>query len=218
VLSGLAGKSVLRHVLERCKAIEGADEVCCAVPAGGFDDDVAREAENCKARVVRGSETDVLDRYYRAAVECGAETIMRVTSDCPLIDPNVAGEVLRLAASGAADYACNNMPRSWPHGLDCEAFSFEWLERAAREALLPEEREHVTPYLRSHPLVRKLNVPGPGGEVAKNRWTLDTPEDLEFLRELFKRLPEGPAGFDYRMPLAIVAREPDLAFINLVHR
>lgn len=216
VLAQLAGRTVLSHVLQRCSAIEGAQEVCCAVPAGSRDDEVAREAELCDVKVVRGSETDVLDRYYQAAKECQAEVVMRVTSDCPLLDPKVAAEVLQLAVTRAADYACNNMPRSWPHGLDCEAFSFTWLERAAREASSPEEREHVTPFMRNHPLARKANVSGPGGSIASHRWTLDTPADLEFLRQLFARLPVGPSGFDYRVPLAILEHEPQLACINAV--
>ncbi len=218
VLETISGKTVLGHVLQRCAAIAAAEGVCCAVPAGSLNDEVAREAENYGAMVVRGSETDVLGRYYQAARECRAEVIMRITSDCPLIDPKIAAEVLGLVISNDADYSCNNMPRSWPHGLDCEAFSFPWLERASGQATLAEEREHVTPFLRNHPLVRKVNVPGPGGPAAALRWTLDTPEDLEFLRELFGRLPAGPTSFDYRIPLAIIEREPELTLINAVRR
>ena len=216
VLADLAGKTVLYQVLQRCLAIQGASAVCCAVPAGSSDDIVAREAASCGAMVVRGSETDVLDRYYQAALECRADVVMRITSDCPLVDPYISDQVLALVTEKGAEYACNNIPRSWPHGLDCEAFVFEWLERAAREARLPDQREHVTPFLRSHPDVRRLYLQGPGGCIAKHRWTLDTAEDLLFLRELFARLPDGSASFDYRVPLAIVQGEPELATINTV--
>lgn len=216
VLLDLAGKTVLRHVLERCIAIEGASRVCCAIPTGSSDDAVAEEAMRCGAGVVRGSETDVLDRYYRAALEYEADVVVRVTSDCPVLDPYVAGRVLKLVTEAGADYACNNLPRTWPHGLDCEAFRFGWLERAAREAYLPYDREHVTPFMRNHPESRKLNLPGPGAEAARHRWTLDTADDLEFLRGLFARLPAGPAGFDFRLPLSIVEKEPELAAVNRV--
>lgn len=212
----IAGKTALERVLERCRAVEMAQEICCAVPEGAQDDAVAREAERWGARVVRGSETDVLDRYYRAAQVCGADVVMRVTSDCPLLDPYVARQVLAAASEGRADYVCNNLPRSWPHGLDCEAFSFGWLERAAREARSAAEREHVTPYIRNHPDARKMYVTGPGGAAARHRWTLDTAEDLAFLRTLFMRMPEGAAGFDYRVPLAIVEADPTLAAMNTV--
>jgi len=210
----LAGQTVLRHVVERCAAIEGVDVVCCAIPVGAADDPVAAEAVRCQAVVVRGPERDVLGRYYQAAVQCRADVIVRVTSDCPLLDPRLATKVLSLVTEEGADYACNNLPPSWPHGLDCEAFRFPWLERAAREARLPSEREHVTPYLRNHPEVRKLCAHGPGGDIIEHRWTLDDDADLRFLRALFARLPVGPASFDYRVPLALVESDPALAAIN----
>jgi spore coat polysaccharide biosynthesis protein SpsF (cytidylyltransferase family) len=159
---------------------------------------------------VRGSETDVLDRYYKAASQCEADVIVRITSDCPLVDPLVAERVLSHVLKNEADYACNNLPRSWPHGLDCEAFTFEWLKRAAQEANLSEQREHVTPFLRSHPDVRKINVSGPGGNIAQYRWTLDTAADLQFLQEVFLRLPESSHNFDYRTVLNIVESDPRL--------
>lgn len=214
VMLDLAGKTVLAHVLERCAAIPGADLVCCATVAGPDGDPVAAEAARYGAAVFRGSEDDVLDRYHRAAKEHHAEIVLRVTSDCPLIDPAVCGEVLALRAREDADYACNNMPPSWPHGLDCEAFSFAWLERAASEARKPSEREHVSPFIRNHPDTRKANLPGPGGASVQHRWTLDTPADLDFLRALFARLPAGRESWDYRVPLALVEQDPALAAIN----
>lgn len=210
VLETLAGRTVLSHVLERCRAIPTAADVCCAVPSSASNDEVALEAQRCGVTVVRGSETDVLDRYYKAASECQADVVMRVTSDCPLLDPLVADRVLSHVLKQEADYACNNLPRSWPHGLDCEAFTFDWLERAAREARLPEQREHVTPFLRSHPDIRRISVSGPGGNIARYRWTLDTAADLQFLRAVFSRLPEGSHTFDYRTVLNIVESEPRL--------
>lgn len=217
VLKDLAGVTVLRHVIERCAAIRGVDVVCCAVPDEPASDAVAEEAERCGAVVTRGSELDVLDRYYQAGKALGRDVLMRVTSDCPVIDPGIAAEVLRLVTEGGADYACNNLPPSWPHGLDCEAFRFSWLERAAHEARLPSEREHVTPYLRNHPGVKRAVFAGPGGPPVLHRWTLDTPDDLDFLRALFARLPAGEAAYDYRVPLAIVEADPALAAINAGH-
>lgn len=145
VLMRLGDRTVLAHVLERCLAICGIDVVCCAVPDGPADDRVAEEARRSGAEVFRGSETDVLDRYYRAAATFRLDVILRVTADCPLLDPGVCGDVLSLRSAAGADYVCNNLPPSWPHGLDCEAMTFAWLERAAHEASQPYEREHVTP-------------------------------------------------------------------------
>ena len=214
VMLELAGKTVLAQVLERCAAVPGVDLVCCATVEGPDGDPVAAEAARCGAEVFRGSEDDVLDRTYRAAKEQRAEIVLRVTSDCPLIDPAVCGQVLALRVREDADYACNNMPASWPHGLDCEAFSFAWLERAASEARKPSEREHVSPFIRNHPDSRKANLPGPGGTGVRHRWTLDTPADLDFLRALFARLPVGRESWDYRVPLALVEQDPALAAIN----
>lgn len=218
VMEKVGGHTVLFHVLRRCQAIPGIDVVCCATTESAESDVVADEASRCEAEVFRGSESDVLDRYHRAARHLGAEVVLRVTSDCPLIDPEICARVLDLRDGTGADYACNNMPRSWPHGLDCEAFTTPALTRAATEAHEPEEREHVTPWLRRDPSVRRANLEGPGGAAAAQRWTLDYPEDLEFLRAVFDRLPPWPAlpGFDE--VLALLEREPELAVINARHR
>lgn len=214
VLLDAGGATFLDHVLTRCRGIPGADVVCCAVPDTADSDPVAAEAARLGVAVFRGSETDVLDRYWRAAFSLKADVVMRVTSDCPLIDPAVCGRVLALCEHTNADYACNNMPPSWPHGLDCEAVTFAWLDRSAREAAKPFEREHVTQFVRNHPDSRKANLPCPAGNVAHHRWTLDTPADLEFFRALFPRLPSGRAAWDWTVPLAAVEADPALAAIN----
>lgn len=214
VLMPLAGRSVLSWVLERCRAIPGTDGVCCAIPAGVDDDDVALEARRCGVPTFRGTQHDVLYRYYRAAEAFGFDTIMRITSDCPLIDPWLCGEVIDLFRGAGADYACNNLPPSWPHGLDCEVTTFDWLARAVREADAPDDREHVTPYIRRHAQARRRNLAKSGPSAYHHRWTLDTRRDLWFLQEMAARLPEGPAAWSYRLPLAIVAAEPALARLN----
>lgn len=211
VLERLAGETVLAHVLRRCAAIDGGDMVCCAIPVGADCEAVAEEAMACGARVFRGSESDVLDRYHRAAVACEADVVMRVTSDCPLIDPVVCGDLLRLFKDEGVDYACNNSPRGWPHGLDAEVFSAAALARAAAQAKSPDEREHVTPWLRSHPDIRRATLAGPGGDLAAMRWTLDYPEDLAFFRALFAELPAS-AGFEEIVTL--LRANPHIAALN----
>lgn len=214
VLKRLCGRTVLAWVVERCLAIDGVDDVCCAVPEGTTDDPVAEEAERVGARVFRGNETDVLDRYHQAARTFGYDVVLRVTSDCPLIDPVVCAEVLALRHSAGADYACNNLPPSWPHGLDCEAVTFDWLARAVAEAERPFEREHVTPYIRTHPHAIVVNLPMPGTGAPEQRWTLDTAADFSFLSQLASRIPTGPAGWGYRVVLALVRKDPGLFAIN----
>ncbi len=214
VLLPLGGTTILDHVLRRCLAIPGIDGVCCAIPDTDDCDPVAAEAVRVGADVYRGAEDDVLDRYYRAAKFMAAETVLRVTSDCPLIDPQVCADVVALRVRENADFACNNMPPSWPHGLDCEAISFAWLQRAAREATQKFEREHVMPYVRNHPDARKVGLDGPGAHTTGHRWTIDNDRDYEFFQALWPRLPEGRAGWGYETVLAIVEADPDLAAIN----
>ncbi len=215
VLLPLGDRTVLDHVLTRCRAIAGADVVVCAIPDTDDCQPLAEAAQNLGAVVFKGSEDDVLMRYLGAAQRVDADVILRVTSDCPMIDPAVCARVLALVRDGGVDFACNNMPPSWPHGLDCEAVTTAWLGRAAREAEQRFEREHVMPWIRNHPDVVKANLVGPGGGVEHHRWTLDNERDLEFLRALWRRLPDdGPGSWSYAVPLAIVAAEPELAAIN----
>lgn len=212
-----AASTVLAEVLRRCRAIPGVDVVCCAVPHGPLDDAVAELASAAGAQVSRGSEADVLDRYWQAARQVGADLVMRVTSDCPLIDPGLCGQVIRLVEPGV-DYASNNMPPGFPHGLDCEAFTARALGEAAATATESADREHVTPWLRRGDPARIRALAGPGGDLVRHRWTLDYPEDYVFLREVFGRLPDAAQGApgaipDWRQTLG-VAQDPALMRIN----
>ena len=215
VMLQLGDRVVLDHVLTRCKAVAGADVVCCAIPDGDDCGPIVDVAKALGVAVFRGSESDVLGRYRDAAVMLGVDTILRVTSDCPLIDPILCNKVLERVKSGKVDFACNNMPPSWPHGLDCEAVSFEWLEYAFQNAVKNFEREHVMPWVRTHSDVSKSNIPGPGEGIEDYRWTIDNERDLEFLRALWERLPnDGPKSWSYTVPLAIMQAEPELVKIN----
>lgn len=217
VLERIGGRTVLDHVLSRCARIPGVSVVCCAAPEGAEHDAVAAEAERAGARVVRGPENDVLERYRLAADACEADVALRVTSDCPLIDPQLCAAVADAVASGRAAYAANNLTRGWPHGLDVEAFTRALLERAAREAKEPYQREHVTPWMRTASDVARENLAGPGGAVAELRVTLDFPEDLAFLRAVFEAspTPEGPASVADLV--ALLEGRADLLEINAAH-
>ncbi len=216
VMLPLGGRTALAQCLDRCAAIPGIAQVVCAVPVGAQDDPVAAEAERVGAAVFRGDEKDVLSRYLGAARMAGADIVMRVTSDCPLVDPAICGQVLALRAAERADYAANNMPASFPHGLDCEAFTRDALEQAAATATLPAEREHVTPWIRTNPALRRVNLANPRGDQSAIRVTLDHPEDYAMLAALFDALaPGGRSGLDAL--LAAVARDPTLLEINARH-
>jgi spore coat polysaccharide biosynthesis protein SpsF (cytidylyltransferase family) len=214
VLKQIAGRSVLTHVLSRAKTIPGADIVCCATTTEAADDAVAAEAERAGCIVFRGSPEDVLDRYAKAAQMLDASVIVRITCDCPLLDAEVCGDVIRLWQDRAADYAANNLVPTWPHGLDCEVFSAQALNAADAYASSPYDREHVTPWIRSNPKFGKVNLEGPGGEPASMRWALDYPEDFAFLQALNEK-----AGLStlvrWRDVVALLQAHPALLAINL---
>lgn len=216
VLQLLDDRCVLEHVLTRCAAIPGADVVICAVPDAPESRAIAAVAARCGVMTFRGSENDVLDRYLGAARAARADIVMRVTSDCPLIDPGTCGAVLALRAERDADYACNIAPRSFPHGLDCEAFTVAALAEAAATTTEPYDREHVTPWLRRAPGLVRANLHSGDERQAAQRWTLDYPEDLAFLRAVFAALP--PARRTTADVLALVAAHPEIAEINAAHR
>lgn len=214
VLMDLGGQTALARCLARCQAIPGVDIVVAAVPEGADDDPVALEAARCGAAVVRGPQQDVLTRYAKAARAVRASTVIRITSDCPLIDPALCGRTLALLEEAQADYATLAMPARWPHGLDCEAFSAALLYRAEAEAHDPFEREHVTPFMRSAPGLIRACLLGPGGGLERLRWTLDHAEDLAFLRAVFAAMGEAAATASAADIAALCLRRPDIPALN----
>lgn len=193
VLASLGGRPALARVAEAAAAIPGVDRVVVATGEGAGDDPVAAWCAEGGIACRRGPEEDVLRRFALAARAEGADTVLRLTADCPLLDPTVCGEVLLLLERSGADYASNVSPPSWPDGLDCEAMTVESLLAADAEAERPSEREHVTLFIRNRPQrFRLVNLPCPVQGLARERWTLDRPEDLRFLDALAGALPAGP--------------------------
>jgi len=220
VMKRIGEKTVLSHVLSRASRIKGIDNVCCAISEDKESDIIVDEAEKNGALIYRGSEKDVLERYYLAAKFFKADRILRITSDCPLIDPEVCQMVIDLFDSAEVDYVANNMPPSWPHGLDCEFFSYEWLEEAHLKAKKIPEREHVTPYIRTNSRSKKLNLSCPTENLANNRWTLDTERDLEFFETLFTELGNSIEVMGWRDILDFIIRDrsllPNQTWKNLI--
>lgn len=212
VLEKAAGRTVLEWVIRASTRVAGIDRVCAAVPEGAVHDPVAAEAARLGAMVVRGPELDVLERFRLAAEHTDADEIMRVTTDCPMMDPKLCGEVLALRRDRGVDYACNNEPFTFPHGLDCEVFTREVLERAAGEAREPYDREHVTPWIKRDPSVSRAYLHGPGDERIHWRWTVDHPDDLAFFDAMASALNDEVndwlAASDY------LGRHPELLEIN----
>ena len=213
VLLPLGDTTVLGQVLRRAKAIPGITHVCVAVPDTAVDEPVAAEAAACGALVYRGPEDDVLRRYHDAAVWLRADTVMRITSDCPIFSPALSGAVLQLLIESGADYSSNNMPASWPHGTETEVFSMALLAACQRQAETQFEREHVTVLMRYRDDVKRINLLGAHPEQRTLRWTVDHPLDYKFMTRLFDITgPQGPR--DMNETLAILSERPELSEVN----
>jgi spore coat polysaccharide biosynthesis protein SpsF len=220
VMMDLCGKTVLEHDLLRLHAARRLDTIVVATTIHPRDDRIAAEARRCGAGVFRGSEEDVLARYYHAAIENRAEVVVRITSDCPLFDPALLDAMLdrffeTRQEERPLDYLSNTFGRrTFPRGLDAEIFTFAALERAFNEARQDYEREHVTPYLHQHPEIFRLD--GFCGETDNShyRWTLDTKEDLELIRSAYRALYREGEIFSTRQALELMATKPQLAALN----
>ena len=184
VLAEVGGLPILGHVIRRLRRARLVDEIVVAAPRNSADDSIARFCEQEGVACFRGSEPDVLDRYWQAARSCSADIVVRVTADCPLIDAAVVDKVVQRFLDGGYDYVSNTLRYTYPDGLDTEVFSISALERAWHEAVKPSEREHVTPYLKAGKF-RTCNVENEEVVAPNLRWTVDEPADLDFVRRVF---------------------------------
>jgi spore coat polysaccharide biosynthesis protein SpsF len=217
VLRDIGGEPMLVRVVERVRRAGMVHAVGVATTTDPSDDPVA---ELCEARgypLWRGSQFDVLDRYYRAAEQFGADVIVRVTADCPVIDPDVIDQAVKAFFEAGVDFAANRLPPPWkrtfPIGLDTEVVSLRALERAWKEAVEKHQREHVMPYFYDEEGRFRIRVIDTQPDYGSLRWTVDTPEDLELLRLIFARF-DNRDDFDWKDIVALFEREPELAQIN----
>jgi spore coat polysaccharide biosynthesis protein SpsF len=217
ILADIAGKPMLSRVVERARRASSLDGVLVATTTNAEDDTTERLCAERGYRWTRGHPTDVLDRYYQAAGKAAVDIIVRLTADCPMIDPTVIDQVVDafLAADPPVDFAANRLPddRTFPIGLDTEVCTFAALAQAWAEANKPYQREHVMPYLYEMPgRFRTLLVRSPR-DLSHLRWTVDTPEDLELARRIYAHFG-GRDDFAWGDVLALVERDPSLSAIN----
>jgi len=212
-LAEIEKRPMLWHVIQRVKRASLIDRVAVATSTSPADDAIETMCRENDVSCYRGSENDVLDRFYSAACGEKASQVVRITADCPLIDPEVIDRVVRRFQGGDLDYASNAMVRSYPDGLDTEIFSFSALERAWREASKSSEREHVTPYLRSGKF-RTANVENDSTNLHQHyRWTVDEAVDLEFIRAVYKAFRERES-FGMKDVLQLIDKNPGLTQMN----
>jgi spore coat polysaccharide biosynthesis protein SpsF len=204
---------MLWWVVNRVRRARLLDEVVVATTDRPEDDELEGFCMSERWACFRGSETDVLDRYHAAAEAFEAKTIVRITSDCPLIDPGVVDLVVATfrAVVPAVDYASNCQRRTYPRGLDTEVFSDVALEKSWTEGTRPDWREHVTPYLYRSGRFRLVDVTNTEDHSGR-RWTVDTPEDLSFVRALVGRL--GTVDFSWGDALGVELEHPEWTALN----
>jgi len=254
ILADIAGQPMLQRVFTRTSRARTLDEVVFATTTDASDDPVAEYCEFSGIPFTRGSLYDVLDRYYQAASQSKADVVVRITADCPVIDPELIDDAVNAIWGRfegmpnpldslnrpllpdelvfAADFVCNRLPPPWnrtyPIGLDVEVCTFAALQKAWKEAKEPQHREHVMPYfyegVELSAISRRLSVgtSSRGFRIAllnyttdfgDYRWTVDTPGDLEFMRQVYSRF-DGRDDFSWKEVLDLVHNEPDLMKIN----
>ena len=216
VMKTILDKHVILWDIDRVLPSKLIDEIVVAIPFGKQDDVIADTIEeyNNKILISRGSEDNVLDRYYNAAVQTNADVVVRITSDCPLIDPVVVDHVIEQFLNNDCDYCSNSLQRTYPRGLDTEVFSFDALSKAWNESKKNYEREHVTPYIIENPDKFKLLNVSNNIDLSHLRWTLDTKEDFEFIDAVYQRIYPEKQMFFMDDVLDLLDHEPGLIDIN----
>lgn len=214
VLLPLAGVPMLTRLVERLRRVQRASGIVIATTTNATDEPIAALCAQLGVPCHRGSEHDVLSRYTDAAREHGADVVVRITADCPLIDPALIDQVIAVYQEGGSDYVSNMLPPTWPYGMAVEVFSAAALQQAHAEATQAAAREHVTPFIYGHPERYRLrNVESPV-DLSHHRWTVDTPEDYALVSRLFERLIPTRPNFTQADVLALLEQHPDWIAIN----
>ncbi|WP_020526894.1 cytidylyltransferase domain-containing protein [Flexithrix dorotheae] len=214
VLKHVNGIPLIKRVFDRCLQVKKASKVVIATTENTLDDPLEEFCNENDILVFRGSEEDVLDRYFQVGTKLKATAIVRVTGDCPLIDPVEIDKLIEKFNEGKWDYISNSMPLKLPHGLEASIGSFEAFKKSWEKANLSSEREHVTHYIRTHP---KLFTIG-GVEYQSNyshlRLTVDYQEDYDAINQLYKILEERGLFGHYMEVVKILEEFPEIAKIN----
>lgn len=217
VLKEISGKPMLEWVVRRAEKAKKVNDLVVATTYVPEDDLIELWCNKEGIACFRGAEFDVLERFYYAAKWRGSDRIVRITADCPLIDPKVIDQVIELFETSGADFAANRLPPPWkrtyPIGLDVEVVSFAGLERAKHSAVQFYEREHVMPWFYATEGRCKVSILDDPRNAGDHRWTVDTAEDLVLLQAIFDRLP-NPLEAGWEEVLALIEANPELEMIN----
>jgi spore coat polysaccharide biosynthesis protein SpsF len=232
ILADIVGQPMLQRVFIRTSRAATVSQTIFATTTDASDDPVAEYCDFSGIPYTRGSLYDVLDRYYQTAKQAKADVVVRVTADCPVIDPALIDDVIHTLREGEYDFVCNRLPPPWtrtyPIGLDVEACTFKVLAKAWKDAKEPQHREHAMPYfyegveLSRQSRTLETGTSPRGYNIAllhhttdfgDYRWTVDTPEDLEFMCQVYRRF-DGRDDFSWKEVLDLVHDNPNLMKIN----
>ena len=216
VMKIVCGKPLLEHFINRLKRVKSADQIVIATTVNETEDIIVDLCKKLDISYYRGSEEDVLGRYYEAAVEYGGDIIIRITSDCPVIDPEVVDYLINFYTNNIEkyDYVSNTLKRTYPQGMDSEIISFDILKEAHLNAYDPFDREHVTPFFISRPSRYRLHNIEHSTNLSHYRLTIDTSEDLDLVKKIFKELFFTNHKFTMRDILSVMEANPDWIKIN----
>ena len=217
IMMEFCNKANLIHVFNRVSCSKKIDKVIIATTVQAVDDQVGEFCEKNNINCFRGAVEDVLDRYYRCGVYYGVsddDTIVRITADCPLIDPEIIDKVIDYYHENSFDYASNTLEPTFPDGLDLEVFTWKALVKAWKDANLLSEREHVTPYIKKNKMLFKLGCYTNITNLSSMRWTLDEIEDYQFIKAIYDNLYEEERIFNMNEILDFLDKNPELSNIN----
>lgn len=216
VLLKVLNKELLILLIERVKKVKGIDEIVIATSNLKDDDPIFELCEKNSVECFRGPEENVLERYFFAAKKYGAQIVVRLTADSPLLDPDICSQLIEILKNHwlSYDYVSNSLERSFPRGVEPEVFKFSALEDAHQNASLPGHFEHVTPYILTHPQKFKCFNLKNAVDYSYHRWTVDTPEDFELIKRIFEELYPGKPDFRMKDVLQLFEAHPDWLLIN----
>jgi len=214
VMMEIQGRPMVLRQIERIQRCRQLDDIIVATSNDPSDDVLAELCVRENIKCYRGSLDDVLDRFYTTAKSYNADHLVRLTADCPLTDAEVIDRTVKLYCGGEYDYVSNTLTPSFPDGLDVEVFSIQALSQAWQKAELTSEREHVTPYIYKHPELFQLGVLKSDIDYSSMRWTVDEPEDLEFVNQVYDALYSQKPNFNYHDVLELLQQQPELSELN----
>ena len=215
VMKVVGDDTILGHVINRVVKIKQVSEIMVATTTLPEDQSIFDYCTNRNVKCYRGNSKNVLDRFYRAALATSAEAIMRITADCPVLDPDVSYKVLDLFLRKECDYASNVLPPTYPDGMDTEVFSFETLESAFRSSTNSYQKEHVTPYIYQNPHLFKILNLESEKDLSSFRLVVDTKEDFNFIKKIYEVLGDSFYTVNHKELIKFVTQHSDLKYIKL---